>query len=269
MAGLKKLRSMIMEEMSFSIKGLRESMIQAVIHRMTEMFSSPEYEKGIPQKDINSMLKSKSWRKFAGGAKNLRSAWTEFSNPETGHATKKYDKWQLLQARTSKELNTEEIQDPPIIAKMRVIVDKNQAKKIKGMMVDRFTASMVIQIYDALNDKNKKGFGNMPLPKMVDVGWKLANKYMKRTGTEIKEHLMLERKYEKMKKYEKNLRKILIMKGEDKVKNLIGFFTHGKGEVAIDGKKLYVKGISTRDQHIISLHLRKGTGFRKNNITFE
>jgi hypothetical protein len=269
MSGLKKLRSMIMEEMSFSIKGLRESMIQAVIHRMTEMFSAPEYEKGIPQKDINAMLKSKSWRKFAGGAKNLRSAWTEFSDPETGHATKKYDKWQLLQARTSKELKTEEIQDSPVIAKMRDIVDKNQAKKIKGMMVDRFTASMVIQIYDALNDSNKKGFGKMPLPKMVDVGWKLANKYMKRTGTEIKEHLILERKYEKIKKYEKNLRKILIMKGEDKVKNLIGFFTSGEGEVAIDGKKLYVKGIRPRDQHIISLHLRKGTGFRKNNITFE
>ncbi len=201
MAGLKKLRSMIMEEMSFSIKGLRESMIQAVIHRMTEMFSAPEYEKGIPQKDINAMLKSKSWRKFAGGGKNLRSAWTEFSDPETGHATKKYDKWQLLQARTSKELKTEEIQDSPVIAKMRDIVDKNQAKKIKGMMVDRFTASMVIQIYDALNDSNKKGFGKMPLPKMVDVGWKLANKYMKRTGTEIKEHLILERKYEKIKNF--------------------------------------------------------------------
>ena len=80
MSGLKKLRSMIMEEMSFSIKGLRESMIQAVIHRMTEMFSSPEYEKGVPQKDISAMLKSKSWRKFAGGAKNLRSAWMEFAN---------------------------------------------------------------------------------------------------------------------------------------------------------------------------------------------
>ena len=46
MTVLEKLRSMIVEEMSFSIKGLRGSMIQAVIHRMTEMFSSPEYEKG-------------------------------------------------------------------------------------------------------------------------------------------------------------------------------------------------------------------------------
>jgi hypothetical protein len=260
---------MIVEEMSFSIKGLRESIIQAVIHKMNEMFNSPEYAKGVPHKDVSAMLKSKSWRKFAGGAKNLRSAWMEFSNSETGSVVRKGDSWKLLQARTSKELKTEEIQDPPIIAKMREIVDKNQAKKIKGMMVDRFTASMVIQIYDALNDKNKKGFGNMPLPKMVDVGWKLANKYMKRTGTEIKENIILEKKYEVMKKYEKNLRKILRMKGEDKVKNLIGYFTHGKGEVAIDGKKLYVKGISVRDQHIMSLHLRKGTGFRKNNINFE
>ncbi len=264
-----KLRSMIVEEMSFSIKGLRESIIQAVIHKMNEMFNSPEYAKGVPHKDVSAMLKSKSWVKFAGGAKNLRSAWMEFSNSETGSVVRKGNNWKLLQARTSKELNTEEVQDSQVIAKMRDIVDKNQAKKIKGVLVDRFTASMVVQIYDALNDSNKKGYGNMPLPKMVDVGWKLANKYMKRTGTEIKEHLILERKYEKIKKYEKNLRKILIMKGEDKVKNLIGFFTRGEGEVAIDGKKLYVKGIRPRDQHIISLHLRKGTGFRKNNITFE
>ena len=42
-----KLRSMIVEEMSFSIKGLRESIIQAVIHKMNEMFNSPEYAKGV------------------------------------------------------------------------------------------------------------------------------------------------------------------------------------------------------------------------------
>ncbi len=53
-----KLRSMIVEEMSFSIKGLRESIIQAVIHKMNEMFNSPEYVKGVPHKDVSAMLKS-------------------------------------------------------------------------------------------------------------------------------------------------------------------------------------------------------------------
>ena len=85
-----------------------------------------------------------------------------------------------------------------------------------------------------------------------------------RTGNELKE-----KKYEKIKDYDKNLSKILKMRGEDKVKNLIGFFTRGKGEISIDGKNLSVKGIGTRDQHLIQLHLTKGTGFRKKNVTFE
>ena len=98
----------------------------------------------------------------------------------------------------------------------------------------------------------------------VRKGAKNWNYIHSRTGNELKE-----KKYEKIKDYDKNLSKILKMRGEDKVKNLIGFFTRGKGEISIDGKNLSVKGIGTRDQHLIRLHLTKGTGFRKKNVTFE
>ncbi len=98
----------------------------------------------------------------------------------------------------------------------------------------------------------------------VRRGVKNWNLVHSRTGNELKE-----KKYEKVKNYDKNLGKILKMRGEDKVKNLIGFFTRGKGEISIDKKNLSVKGISPRDQHLIQLHLTKGTGFRKKNVTFE
>lgn len=43
-----------------------------------------------------------------------------------------------------------------------------------GVILDGFTASMLVQIYDALNDKNKAKFDALPLLKAVSVGWGLT-----------------------------------------------------------------------------------------------
>ena len=48
-----------------------------------------------------------------------------------------------------------------VIEKMREIVSKKQAMKISGVMVDMFTASAVVQIYDKVNDANKKKMEKM------------------------------------------------------------------------------------------------------------
>lgn len=45
-----------------------------------------------------------------------------------------------------------------------------------AMLLDHFTASMLVQIYDALGPEQKAKFAAMPLDKAVDVGWKLVNK---------------------------------------------------------------------------------------------
>ena len=73
----------------------------------------------------------------------------------------------------------EKVTDSKIIQSMRDIVAKKQYRKIKGVMVDGFTASLVVKIYDALWDSNKKSFGSLPLSKMVNVAWKIHNKYSK------------------------------------------------------------------------------------------
>lgn len=42
------------------------------------------------------------------------------------------------------------------IQKCREIVKEHQAEEIDGVLMDAFTASAVVQVYDALNDENKE-----------------------------------------------------------------------------------------------------------------
>lgn len=63
-----------------------------------------------------------------------------------------------------------------VIDQMREIVKEKQYRKIKGHTVDLFTASHVVQVYDALGPANQKKLESLPLPKMVDLVWKLVKK---------------------------------------------------------------------------------------------
>ena len=47
------------------------------------------------------------------------------------------------------------------IAILRGIVDNKQAEKLHGMMVDMFTASALVQVYDKVNDENQEKMKNM------------------------------------------------------------------------------------------------------------
>ena len=59
---------------------------------------------------------------------------------------------------------------------LRRIVKEHQAEMIDDVMVDAFTASMLVQIIDALNEKNRKRFLNMPIVRMANMGWELIGK---------------------------------------------------------------------------------------------
>ena len=76
-----------------------------------------------------------------------------------------------------------EVQEPEVISQLRDIVNKKQNKKIKDpksgkmMRVDMMSASAVIAVYDALRKPNVKvNFASQPLPKMVNVAFKVAKK---------------------------------------------------------------------------------------------
>lgn len=47
----------------------------------------------------------------------------------------------------------------------------------EGVLLDLFTASMLVQVYDALTIKeNKEKFAAMPLLRAVQIGWQLVEK---------------------------------------------------------------------------------------------
>ena len=56
-----------------------------------------------------------------------------------------------------------------VIDKVKEIDRKKSAKKIDGVMVDSFTASAISQVYDKVNDKNKKRMEKLPIKKLADL----------------------------------------------------------------------------------------------------
>jgi len=73
----------------------------------------------------------------------------------------------------------EEGNDPEIIQIARRIVKNQQFEKIKDpvsgkrMALDMFSASAIVKVYDALSDGNKAKMVKQPLPKMIDIVFKL------------------------------------------------------------------------------------------------
>jgi hypothetical protein len=75
-----------------------------------------------------------------------------------------------------------ENEEPEIIQVARRIVKNKQFEKVKDpvskkkMALDMFSASGIVKVYDNLGDKNKSQFVSLPLPKMVDMTFKLLKK---------------------------------------------------------------------------------------------
>ena len=68
---------------------------------------------------------------------------------------------------------------------LQQIVDKKSAKKVGGIMVDMFTASMITQIYGKVNDKNKERMEKSNISTLVD----LAQRMMQKMGDNIAEEV--------------------------------------------------------------------------------
>jgi hypothetical protein len=45
-----------------------------------------------------------------------------------------------------------------------------------GVVLDTFTASMLVQVYDGLSEANRQKFGAMDVLRAVDIGWKTIRK---------------------------------------------------------------------------------------------
>lgn len=65
------------------------------------------------------------------------------------------------------------------IEKCREIVAEHQAESIDGVLMDAFTASAVVQVYDALNDENKARIEKVMGEDIVaatNIVWKVVKK---------------------------------------------------------------------------------------------
>jgi len=78
-----------------------------------------------------------------------------------------------------------EASEPEIISQLKDIVKNQQYQSVKDpksgkkMKVDMQTANAVLQIYNGLSNVNKDNMVKMGLPKMIEVAWKIINKYKK------------------------------------------------------------------------------------------
>ena len=62
------------------------------------------------------------------------------------------------------------------IEALRQIVRDSQYAKIDGIMVDLFSASAIIGIYDRISEANQAKYREMPVYKMADIAFKLMEK---------------------------------------------------------------------------------------------
>lgn len=85
---------------------------------------------------------------------------------------RKADNFKIKKKVESVELEEESA----TISKVKEIVSKKQAMKIDGVMVDMFTASAISQIYDKVNDANKKKMDGLKITKLADVAMKLMKR---------------------------------------------------------------------------------------------
>ena len=100
--------------------------------------------------------------------------YTMIETAEDGHGGHTHE----IADDVEEDLNTEsnelnEADESKIIQKMREILKNKQFQKINGMIVDSFTASAVVQVYDKVNESNKKKMNSMKLEPLVNLVWKL------------------------------------------------------------------------------------------------
>ena len=59
------------------------------------------------------------------------------------------------------------------LAALRKIVTEKQYGKVEGSMVDLYSASAIVLVYDSLNDENKAKYLGLPVVRMATIAFKM------------------------------------------------------------------------------------------------
>lgn len=62
------------------------------------------------------------------------------------------------------------------IEKLRKIVEEKKAAKVNEVFVDLFSASGIVQVYDAINEQNREKLLKLPLAHVADICFRVINK---------------------------------------------------------------------------------------------
>ena len=122
------------------------------------------------------------------------------------------DRWkEVKMAVATKQAKKESVDkelelDESVIDKVKEIASKKSAKKIDGVMVDSFTASAISQVYDKVNDANKKKMEKLPSTNLANLAFKRMQK-----NEFFPEEVELDEKY----KYEGKCKKVDNIKSSD------------------------------------------------------
>ena len=129
-------------------------------------------------------LKNKYMKTYLG--QNLKDFKDSFDKTTSKGKYWQYWKGKLVNVKLSNiDESINEATEPEIISQLKDIVKNKQYKMIKdpktgkSLGVDMQTANAVLQIYDGLSNVNKDNMVKMGLPKMIDVSFKIINKYKK------------------------------------------------------------------------------------------
>lgn len=66
------------------------------------------------------------------------------------------------------------------LQRIRQIVAEKAAAKVNEVFVDLFSASMIVQVYDIVNDANKAKLLTLPVGRLASVCFAAANRQRKR-----------------------------------------------------------------------------------------
>lgn len=63
-----------------------------------------------------------------------------------------------------------------VIEAIRALSDSHSYGIVNGVAIDAYSASVVVAIYDAVNEANKQKLSAMPVKRMVDVAYSTLNR---------------------------------------------------------------------------------------------
>jgi len=99
----------------------------------------------------------------------LWEAWAEREEPNTPE--EEYDQREFDPPEADTDASSDE---PPMIQAMRQIIQHKGVKTHKGQPVDMQTAHVILTVYAALSDANKKKLAGLSVTKAAAVCWKLV-----------------------------------------------------------------------------------------------